>query len=216
MKAREVSMTLGERLTLLRKEMNLSQEEVAERLNVTRQTVSKWELDQSTPDFDKVIPICKLYNISSEELLTGRKADVNNNDQEYNLMTDQEIKKKTAKAICESIALFFIAIVWIIIASTFSFLKEEIMVGIFLLIVGAGVINIIYKVSSLPEKKSTEIKKAKRKQTHKYDDALAILFTIVYLLVSFITGAWHITWILWIVYALVCEILHIILDKEEE
>ena len=209
-------MTLGERLTLLRKEMNLSQEEVAERLNVTRQTVSKWELDQSTPDFDKVIPICKLYNISSEELLTGRKADVNNNDQEYNLMTDQEIKKKTAKAICESIALFFIAIVWIIIASTFSFLKEEIMVGIFLLIVGAGVINIIYKVSSLPEKKSTEIKKAKRKQTHKYDDALAILFTIVYLLVSFITGAWHITWILWIVYALVCEILHIILDKEDE
>lgn len=209
-------MTLGERLTLLRKEMNLSQEEVAERLNVTRQTVSKWELDQSTPDFDKVIPICKLYNISSEELLTGRKADVNNNDQEYNLMTDQEIKKKTAKAVCESIALFFIAIVWIIIASTFSFLKEEIMVGIFLLIVGAGVINIIYKVSSLPEKKSTEIKKAKRKQTHKYDDALAILFTIVYLLVSFITGAWHITWILWIVYALVCEILHIILDKEEE
>ena len=131
-------------------------------------------------------------------------------------MTDQEIKKKTAKAICESIALFFIAIVWIIIASTFSFLKEEIMVGIFLLIVGAGVINIIYKVSSLPEKKSTEIRKAKRKQTHKYDDALAILFTIVYLLVSFITGAWHITWILWIVYALVCEILHIILDKEEE
>lgn len=209
-------MTLGERLTLLRKEMNLSQEEVAERLNVTRQTVSKWELDQSTPDFDKVIPICKLYNISSEELLTGRKADVNNNDQEYNLMTDQEIKKKTAKAVCESIALFFIAIVWIIIASTFSFLKEEIMVGIFLLIVGAGVINIIYKVSSLPEKKSTEIKKAKRKQTHKYDDALAILFTIVYLLVSFITGAWHITWILWIVYALVCEILHIILDKEDE
>ena len=209
-------MTLGERLTLLRKEMNLSQEEVAERLNVTRQTVSKWELDQSTPDFDKVIPICKLYNISSEELLTGRKADVNNNDQEYNLMTDQEIKKKTAKAICESIALFFIAIVWIIIASTFSFLKEEIMVGIFLLIVGAGVINIIYKVSSLPEKKSTEIRKAKRKQTHKYDDALAILFTIVYLLVSYITGAWHITWILWIVYALVCEILHIILDKEEE
>lgn len=208
-------MTLGERLTLLRKEMNLSQEEVAEKLNVTRQTVSKWELDQSTPDFDKIIPICKLYNISSEELLTGRKADANNSDQEYNLMTDQEINKKTAKAICESVALFFIAIVWIIIASSFSFIKEEIMVGIFLLIVGAGVINIIYKVSSLPEKKSTEIKKAKRKQTHKYDEMLAVLFTIIYLAVSFITGAWHITWILWIVYALVCEILHIVLDKEE-
>ena len=58
-------MTLGERLTELRKKKNLSQEEVAEKLNVTRQTVSKWELDQSTPDFDKIVPICKLYNISS-------------------------------------------------------------------------------------------------------------------------------------------------------
>lgn len=209
-------MTLGERLTELRKKMNLSQEEVADRLNVTRQTVSKWELDQSTPDFDKIVPICKLYNISSEELLTGRRADKNNDDQNYNLMTDQEINKKTAKAICESVALFILSVVWIIIASSFESLKEEVMVSIFLLICGAGVINLIYKLSALPDKKSRELKREKRKRTHKYDDMIAILFTIIYLVVSFATGAWHITWILWIVFALVCEIMHIILDKEKE
>ena len=66
-------MTLGERLTCLRKQKNLSQEEVANQLNVSRQTVSKWELDQSLPDFDKIMPICNLYEISSEELLTGTK-----------------------------------------------------------------------------------------------------------------------------------------------
>ena len=45
-------MSLGERLSNLRKTKKLSQEEVAERLNVSRQTISKWETDQSTPDFD--------------------------------------------------------------------------------------------------------------------------------------------------------------------
>ena len=48
---------LGERLYKLRKDKQLSQEEVAEKLNVTRQTISKWETDQSMPDFDKVVPL---------------------------------------------------------------------------------------------------------------------------------------------------------------
>lgn len=61
-------MSLGEKLLSLRKKKGLSQEEVADLLHVTRQTVSKWETDQSTPDFDKVVPICKLYDISTEEL----------------------------------------------------------------------------------------------------------------------------------------------------
>lgn len=207
-------MTLGERLTELRKKMNLSQEEVAEKLYVTRQTVSKWELDQSTPDFDKIVPICKLYNITSEELLTGKKNDNPNNDVKYNLMSDEEIKKKSSIAICQSIIIFVLAIVWILIGESLNFVSEEVLVSIFLLIIAAGVVNIIYKLSILPKKESTLIRKNKRKQTHKYDDVLAILFVIIYLTISFITKAWAITWILWIVYALICEILHIMLDKD--
>ena len=64
-------MMIGERLLNLRKEKHLSQEEVAERLNVTRQTISKWETDGSTPDFDKIVPLCELYGITADELLTG-------------------------------------------------------------------------------------------------------------------------------------------------
>ena len=62
---------LGEKLIKLRKEKNLSQEEAANILNVSRQTISKWETDMSTPDFDKIVPICELYGISTEELLKG-------------------------------------------------------------------------------------------------------------------------------------------------
>ena len=50
-------MDLGENLYNLRKKKNLSQEEVAEKLNVTRQTISKWETGESKPDFDKIVQI---------------------------------------------------------------------------------------------------------------------------------------------------------------
>ena len=66
---------LGERLLELRKDKRLSQEEVAEKLNVTRQTVSKWETNQSMPDFDKIVPLCELYGITPNELfISSEKA----------------------------------------------------------------------------------------------------------------------------------------------
>ena len=68
-------MNIGEKLYELRKGKNLSQEEVADKLNVTRQTISKWETNQSTPDFDKIKPLCELYGITADELLTGEKKE---------------------------------------------------------------------------------------------------------------------------------------------
>ena len=66
---------LGEKLFELRKAKNLSQEEVADKLGVTRQSVSKWETNQSTPDFDKIVPLCELFEISTDELLIGKRED---------------------------------------------------------------------------------------------------------------------------------------------
>ena len=68
-------MNFGETLFKLRKEKKLSQEDVADKLNVTRQTVSKWETNQSTPDFDKIVPLCELYEITADQLLTGKREE---------------------------------------------------------------------------------------------------------------------------------------------
>ena len=68
-------MSIGGKLYDLRKKKGLSQEEVADKLNVSRQTVSKWETDQSMPDFDKIVPICELYSITTDELLLGSKKE---------------------------------------------------------------------------------------------------------------------------------------------
>lgn len=59
----------NEKLKSLRKEKGLSQEEVAEHLNVSRQTISKYELGDATPDLKKLTEITKLFNVSYDYLL---------------------------------------------------------------------------------------------------------------------------------------------------
>ncbi|MBQ8603655.1 MAG: phosphoglucosamine mutase [Oscillospiraceae bacterium] len=62
-------MTIGEKITHLRTVANMSQETLADRLSVSRQSVSKWEMDQSLPQIDKVLQLCEMFNISTDELL---------------------------------------------------------------------------------------------------------------------------------------------------
>ncbi|MBR5228191.1 MAG: helix-turn-helix transcriptional regulator [Clostridia bacterium] len=62
-------MKFEEKFIKLRKEKGFSQEELAEKLNVTRQTISKWELGQTKPDMDKIKEISALFEISVENLI---------------------------------------------------------------------------------------------------------------------------------------------------
>lgn len=65
-------MTLGEKIMNLRLSANLSQEELAEKLNVSRQSVSKWEMNQALPQIDKVLMLSELFGISTDELLRDK------------------------------------------------------------------------------------------------------------------------------------------------
>lgn len=65
-------MSLGNKIYTLRKEKGLSQNELAELLNVSRQAISKWETDTAVPELDKLILICDHFGISLDEL-TGRE-----------------------------------------------------------------------------------------------------------------------------------------------
>ena len=67
-------MTLGERLTALRKNRGMSQDALAETLGVSRQSVSKWETDTSVPDLDKLVKLSDLFDISLDELVKGEKS----------------------------------------------------------------------------------------------------------------------------------------------
>ena len=66
-------MSIGERVTELRKVRNISQGQLADALEVSRQAVSKWENDQTSPDTLKLIKLAEVLNTEVEYLATGRK-----------------------------------------------------------------------------------------------------------------------------------------------
>lgn len=67
-------MTLGEKIQQLRKENNLSQEQLAEKVNISRQAISKWELDITAPDIQSIILLCKIFNVTSDELIGNNQS----------------------------------------------------------------------------------------------------------------------------------------------
>lgn len=62
-------MTLGQRIQQIRVNHSLSQEEFAEKLGTTRQTVSRWELDQTYPEIAKIVLISRIFSITTDSIL---------------------------------------------------------------------------------------------------------------------------------------------------
>ena len=114
-------MKFNEKLIKLRKEMGLSQEELGNKLNVARQTVSKWELGETTPEMDKLIKMSEIFNITLDELIKDK-----NNDENINNTNSQKLAGLVIK-ILKGLGIFLIviaiAVVFLMIISFVSFNK---------------------------------------------------------------------------------------------
>ena len=104
-------MDFNNRLYQLRKQKGLSQEELANRLNVSRQTVSKWEVGDSTPDMEKLIAMSDLFDVSLDKLVMGKEDEKCHDAPKSELVTAINEKvltdknKKKAKSILKTIAI---------------------------------------------------------------------------------------------------------------
>ena len=117
-------MEFHNKLYHLRKQKGLSQEELANRLNVSRQTISNWEVGDSTPDMEKLIAISDMFQISLDELVmdkvqtqtgeTPSKAEIVNELKEK-VLTDEN--KKKAKKVLKIAAIILGVIVLIDVIS---------------------------------------------------------------------------------------------------
>ncbi len=106
-------MEFNNKLYELRKQKGFSQEELANRLNVSRQTISKWEVGESSPDMEKLVAISELFDISLDELVLNKatkkeetseqvvKFDMYSDFKEHVLTEDNKKKaKKGLKIAC--------------------------------------------------------------------------------------------------------------------
>lgn len=69
-------MKFGDKLIKLRKKHGLSQEDLANKLNVSRQSVSKWESNNTYPETDKIVQICNIFNCSMDDLINDKITDI--------------------------------------------------------------------------------------------------------------------------------------------
>lgn len=213
---------LGERLFELRKAKNLTQDDVAEKLNVSRQTVSKWETDQSTPDFDKIVPLCELFEIGVDELLTGKKP-VEEKKQE-NVLTKQEVKEKSAKVVSSSVFLYFLAIIVLIVSIPVLNMNPVLATALFLLLIGWSTTRIIRHYMSIPKFEQTEeeiqMEERQKSLQKQINEIIMSIAGTIYFIVSFLTMAWHVTWIIFIIASLICQVVKLVFllkgDEKDE
>ena len=108
---------IGKFIAKSRKEQNLTQEELAEKLNITYKAVSKWECGNSLPDASIMLDLCNILKINVNDLLSGEKVDndkyVNNAEENLIILTKQIEKRKKILKIIQKLLLLFAIILFI-------------------------------------------------------------------------------------------------------
>ena len=98
-----MNIEVGNRLCELRKSRKLSQEQLAEKIGVSRQAVSKWERAEAAPDTDNLIALAEIYDVSIDEILTGKartpKCNDSNDDSEE---TSESVPKSEEEEACKT------------------------------------------------------------------------------------------------------------------
>ena len=87
-------MTLGERIYKLRTEKEMSQGDLADALEVSRQSISKWETNGSVPELDKLVKLSEIFGISLDELVTGKETEQQEKQEEPEVVIPPQTEPK--------------------------------------------------------------------------------------------------------------------------
>lgn len=100
-------MKFGDNLRQIRKSKKMSQEQLAEKMNVTRQSVSKWENGESHPEMNNILELCKIFNCKLNDLVHTDMADISSLDDEIvmSVVKFNERKQKEVRTLSNVISL---------------------------------------------------------------------------------------------------------------
>ena len=181
-----MNIEIANKLQKLRKENGYSQEELADKLGISRQAVSKWERAESSPDTDNLIILAKLYNVSLDDLL---RTDESIEDlKEINIEKEQERQNDSIN----------------INGSTINLTDDE-----------GQTVRISNNGVKFINKDGTEEKFNKKRAIFlSVTDSIIALATLIgYLLWSILCNAWYVSWTLWILMPAVMSIFEAIVKK---
>ena len=202
-------MSIGEKIYSLRKSKNMSQEDLANVLNVSRQTVSKWETGESNPDIEKIVPLCDFFDISTDELLKG-----SNSYLEREIVLEKKRNKALTMSLC--IVIFVVMMIIMMIFDEIG-VSDSLMATIILIGLGSISIILVYYFTAQPVN-NRKIKLCMNLEKRKLINSIVNMLTvIIYFLVSFLFQAWAVSWIILIIGALIKRIIELvdILRREE-
>lgn len=206
-----MDIKIANRLQELRKKHGLSQEELADKLNVSRQAVSKWERGDASPDTDNLIALAKIYNISIDELIKYEVKKGHNNEEiivqnsddknKNEIKNESELtpKQKLITGVVSGVTVFAATIIYLIVGFCFNLWHPTWLVFMLLPVIASLTDSIIKKNCS--------------------NFAFPVMITMVYLVVGFLTDLWHPCWVMFLtipVYYLICDIVNQSKNKENK
>ncbi len=124
-------MEFSEKLITLRKGRDLTQEKLAEQLNVSRQSVSKWESGQVIPEVEKIVALSKTFNVTLDSLLKPSEIDELSVKtdllelQQKQLLNREQTRTKIFKNLLYSVAIYFVFFAAFFIEHYFFFSLES-------------------------------------------------------------------------------------------
>ena len=200
-------MSTSEKIYELRKKKNMSQEELAQVLNVSRQTISKWETGESNPDFDKIVPLCNFFEISTDEFLRGS-----------NPILEEKIesvsKKNKALTFSMCIVIFIVMCILDVVFESMG-VHDSIIAIISLASMGSIAVILVYYFLSKPFEEINKKESKNRKRNNLINSIINLIIILVYLINSFIAG-WEYTWIILIAGLLIKKIIFLIILLKSE
>ena len=90
-------MKFGDNLRILRKSKNISQEDLAEKVNVSRQSVSKWETGEAYPEMNNILQLCKIFHCNINDLVNDNMVDLDSLDDEIKMSVVKFKKEKQSQ-----------------------------------------------------------------------------------------------------------------------
>ncbi len=213
-------MTIGEKILNLRKNKGLSQEQLAEELGISRQAVSKWEAEQSIPDIDKVILLAEFFHVTTDYILRDIDEEKTVNETANELKTNLENTAENTKNRKVSAVLLAIAVMLYIICPAPLFIMQDTTSLVYLLIIVAVATGIIiyravFNAKTKPVTNAEKQQKPESNQFKMIKGTITSFTLIIYFLVSFFTGAWHLTWIIFLISGAVKNIVSAVFELKE-